>query len=299
MIKAEALRLGFDGCGISRADHLVEAAEYLNDWLRAGYQGSMSYMERHTAMRVDPRKLVAGAQSVISVVLNYFPSTVQEDPEAPVLSKYAYGADYHKVIRRRLRLLLQYMNKAIMPVSGRAFVDSAPVLDRAWAARAGLGWIGKNTILITREGGSFFFIGSLIVDIPLYYDKPIPDFCGDCHRCLRACPTGALIAPRILDARRCISYLTIENRGAIDPALRDRFANRVFGCDICQDVCPWNRKAVAHHVAEFEPVPQLLQMTREEWQAMDEERFTELFGKSAVKRAGFSGLRRNLDFIAG
>lgn len=299
MIKAEAFRLGFDGCGIARADHLGEEANYLKDWLSSGYHGSMSYMENHTALRVDPRKLVPGAQSVISVVFNYFPSTKQEDPEAPVLSKYAYGADYHKVIRKRLRLLLQYMNKTIMAVRGRAFVDSAPVLDRAWAARAGLGWIGKNTNLITRAAGSFFFIGSLIVDMPLHYDKSIPDFCGDCNRCLRACPTGALIAPRILDARRCISYLTIENRGTIDPAFRDRFANRVFGCDICQDVCPWNRKAVAHHVADFEPMPQLLKMTREEWQGMDEERFAVLFGKSAVKRAGFPGLRRNLDFLAG
>jgi epoxyqueuosine reductase len=297
MIRAEALRLGFDKCGISRAEYLSEDAERLESWLRNQYHGQMAYMENHADKRVDPTKLVAGAQSVISVLLNYYPAEDQQDPSAPLISKYAYGEDYHNVIRHKLQELLRYIQGNIAPAAGRAFVDSAPVLDRAWAARAGLGWIGKNTNLITPESGSFFFIGALIVDITLHYDQPIQDFCGDCNRCIRACPTTAIIAPRLIDARKCISYLTIENKGEIDTNLRAHFHNRVFGCDICQDVCPWNRKAKPHNVKEFQPPDGLLEMSRQEWHDLDEPRFNELFRRSAVKRATFEGLRRNLKFI--
>jgi epoxyqueuosine reductase len=297
LIKAEARRLGFDGCGISQAACLEEDAGLLKSWLDSGCHGSMTYMANHADKRVDPRKLVEGAQSVVSVILNYFPGQKQHDAQAPVLSKYAYGADYHDVIRNKLKRLLHYISNCITAANGRAFTDSAPVLDRAWAARAGLGWIGKNTNLISPESGSFFFIGSLIVDIPLHYDSPVQDLCGDCNRCLQACPTKAIITPHLLDARRCISYLTIENRQEIDPEFRGQFAGRVFGCDICQDVCPWNRKAKPHGVEEFKPLPGVLEMTRQEWFGLDEERFSEIFQKSAVRRAKYEGMRRNLKFI--
>ena len=257
----------------------------------------MAYMENHFEKRVDPTLLVEGAKSVVSVILNYFPDQGQADPEAPVLSKYAYGMDYHPVIRGKLNRLLKYIHEFIAPVNGSAFVDSAPVLDKVWAARAGLGWIGKNTCLISPKAGSFFFIGSLIIDLPLSYSDGIPDFCGDCQRCIQACPTRAIIAPRVLDARRCISYLTIENKGDIDPGFKNEMENRVFGCDICQDVCPWNRKAVPHQVKEFEPLTGLLEMTRQEWHALDETHFKKLFSTSAVKRAKYEGLRRNIGLL--
>jgi epoxyqueuosine reductase len=297
MIKAEARRLGFSGCGISCAEYLSEDSKRLECWLHEHFQGDMNYMENHFEKRVNPTVLVEGAKSVISVILNYYSSKTQKDTDAPIISKYAFGKDYHDVIRGKLKLLLHYINESVSPVSGRAFVDSAPVLDRAWAAKSGLGWIGKNTNLISTETGSFVFIGSLIVDIPLQADHPINDFCRDCTRCIRACPTGAIIKPRILDARKCISYLTIENKGEIDPGFRNKFENRVFGCDICQDVCPWNRKAFPHRVKEFESLPDLLEMTREDWYTMDETRFRKTFSKSAIKRAKFNGLRRNLEFI--
>ena len=296
MIKAEARHLGFDGCGISRAGYLAEDASRLSGWLAEKQHGEMSWMENNLEKRTDPTRLVEGAQSVISVILNYFPSEKQE-ADAPVIAKYAYGKDYHDVIRAMLRKLLAYIRQEIAPANGRAFTDSAPVLDRAWAARAGLGWIGKNTNLISPEIGSFVFIGSLIVDIPLQYDNPISDLCGDCNRCVRACPTSAITAPRRIDARKCISYLTIENRGEIAETYRDKFRNRVFGCDICQDVCPWNRKAVPHKTQEFEPLPGLLEMKREDWYKLDEQQFNERFSQSALERAGYKGLIRNLGFI--
>jgi epoxyqueuosine reductase len=297
MIKSEAERLGFDGCGISRAEKLNEESGFLQQWLDKGYHAGMTYMENHFEKRVDPRLLVEDAKSVISVIMNYFPAENQSDPEAPVLSKYAYGDDYHDVIRNRLNEVLAYINQDITPCNGRAFVDSAPVLDRAWAAKAGLGWIGKNSNLISPQKGSFFFIGTLLVDIELEYDHPIADFCGDCNRCIRACPTQAIVSPREVDARRCISYLTIENKGPIDPQFQALFQNRVFGCDICQDVCPWNRKSTPHQQEEFKPAPGILEMTKDDWHHMDAETYKKLFQKSAVKRARFSGLQRNLDFI--
>jgi epoxyqueuosine reductase len=298
MIKTEALRLGFDACGISRASALEDEPNYLRNWLTQHFHGSMSYMENHADKRGDPTRLVDGAKSVISVLMNYYPSDHQLDPEAPVVSKYAYGEDYHRVMRKKLKLLYHFIRESFAPGAGRYFVDSAPVFEKAWAARAGLGWIGKNTCLISKKLGSFVFIGELLVDIPLHYDKPIPDYCGSCTRCLDACPTGALIAPCRLDARRCISYLTIENRGNIGSEFRGKMENRVFGCDICQDVCPWNRKAAGHDVQEFKPLPRLMSMTRSDWHLLDEQQYEELFVRSAVKRTGFSGLKRNLGFIS-
>jgi len=299
MIKAEALRLGFDGCGISRAEKLVDEERHLADWLGKNHHGSMAYMEHHAEKRVDPTKLIEGAQSVISVILNYYSEKRQHDPEAPVVSKYAYGEDYHDVIRSKLHQLLDFINTNVTPAEGRGFVDSAPVLDRTWAARSGLGWVGKNSNLISPVKGSFFFIGSLIVNIPLYCDKPIPDFCGDCNRCINACPTNAILAPKIIDARKCISYLTIENKGEIGSEFHGQLANRVFGCDICQDVCPWNHKAIPHHTKELRPVPGLLEMTKEDWNNLDEDTYQKRFKKSAIKRAKFAGLKRNVEFLKG
>ena len=297
MIKAEASRLGFAGCGISRAEFLPEDAQRLRQWLDAHNHAGMAYMENHFDKRTDPAKLVEGAKSVISVILNYYSSERQADPDAPIISTYAYGRDYHEVIRKKLNLLLGYLKDQMGPVIGRGFVDSAPVLDRAWAARSGLGWIGKNSNLISPDAGSFFFIGTLIVDLPLAYDKPITDFCGDCNRCIRACPTRAILPTRTINANRCISYLTIENKGEIDAEYTGRLENRVFGCDICQDVCPWNRKSTQNTEEDFRPLAGLLEMTRKQWYEMDVEKFKASFAHSPVKRAKFTGLKRNLDFI--
>ena len=248
--------------------------------------------------RLDPGKLVEGARSVISVLLNYYPSEIQKSEDAPVISKYAYGTDYHFVIKDKLKSLLQFIQEEIAPCSGRPFVDSAPVLDRAWARRAGLGWIGKNSHLISPKHGSFFFIGELIIDLELAYDHPADtDFCGSCTRCIDACPTKAIVAPHTIDARKCISYLTIENREEIPETFKGQLQDRMYGCDICQDVCPWNRNPTPHNVKAFQPKPELLAMNRVDWKELDREKFNLLFRKSAVKRAGFKGLRRNIDFL--
>ncbi|NJK87855.1 MAG: tRNA epoxyqueuosine(34) reductase QueG [Bacteroidales bacterium] len=299
MVKAEALRLGFDDCGISEATYLEEDAVHLKTWLEKGYQGEMRYMDDHFEKRTDPRKLVDGAKSVISVIQNYYTQAKQEDPAAPIISKYAYGKDYHKVLKRKLKKLTEFIQKEIAPVNGRAFVDSAPVLDRAWAARAGLGWVGKNSNLISPRLGSFFFIGSLITDIEFEYDTPINDMCGGCTKCLSACPTKAIVRPKVVDGSKCISYYTIEYKGELPESLRERFLNRAFGCDICQDVCPWNRKAPENTVPEFKPVPGLLSMTKKDWTELNEEKYEEMFAGSAVKRTKYSGLKRNIDFWQG
>ncbi|TDO03380.1 tRNA epoxyqueuosine(34) reductase QueG [Sunxiuqinia elliptica] len=297
-IKAKALELGFLSCGISEADFLSDEKDALQKWLQQGMHGEMSYMEHNQEMRLDPRLIFEGARSVISVLLNYYPKKEQQDAEAPVLSKYAYGKDYHFVLKEKLNLLLKYIQEEIAPCNGRPFVDSAPVLDKAWAAKAGLGWIGKHSNLISVEHGSFFFIGELIVDLPLKPDqKTVRDHCGTCTRCIDACPTQAIVAPGIVDARRCISYQTIELRGELDDKLKDQFKNRVFGCDICQDVCPWNLKSEPHQEPDFEPHPQLLELTRKEWMDIDHALFNELFRKSAVKRTKYDGLKRNLRFL--
>lgn len=297
-IKIKANELGFLACGISKADFLGEEKPHLERWLQLGMHGEMGYMVNHFEKRLDPRLLVENARSVVSVLLNYFPDQKQTDQDAPILSKYAYGTDYHLVMKEKLSELLQFIQTEIGPCNGRCFVDSAPVLDRAWAVRAGLGWIGKNTNLISPEHGSFFFIGELIVDVELSPDnRMVRNHCGSCTRCLDACPTQALVEPYVLDARKCISYQTIENRGEIDPELRGKFENRVFGCDICQDVCPWNLKSEAHQEPAFHPEARLMSLRKNEWETMDKQLFNELFKNSAVKRARFDGLKRNLRFL--
>lgn len=298
LIKAEALRLGFAQCGISKAAFLEEEAPRLENWLKQSMHGTMQYMENHFDKRLDPRLLVDGARSVISLTLNYYPEETQHDPEAPKISKYAYGADYHVVIKDKLAKLLAYIQENIGEVSGRAFTDSAPVLDRAWAKKSGLGWIGKNSNLIAKKTGSFFFIAELIIDLDLEYDENIQtDHCGSCTRCLDACPTDAIIAPAVVDANKCISYLTIELKDQIAPQFSGKMENWMFGCDICQDVCPWNRFSVPHAVEEFKPKPGLLEMKKEDWQDITQEVFSTIFKNSAVKRTKFQGLTRNINFF--
>jgi len=297
-IKAKALQLGFDACGISCVDFLKEDASRLDSWLRTGKHGEMAYMANHFEKRTNPKKLVKGAKSVISVILNYFPEKTQYDPEAPVISKYAFGEDYHFVVKRRLKDLLKFIKTEIGEVQGRIFVDSAPILERAWAARAGLGWIGKNSMLISKKHGSFIFLGELMVDLELEYDEPSKkDYCGTCTECIDACPTGAIVQPCVVDGSKCISYLTIELKGEIPGQFKDQFQNRAFGCDICQDVCPWNRKVKPHKTIEFKPEKKLLEMTRDDWYQLGEEDFRKLFKNSALKRSGYKGLMRNIRFI--
>ena len=298
LIKSAAKEAGFDDCGIAKAELLKEDGFRLTDWLKNGFHADMKYMETHFGKRTNLQKLVPGARSVISVILNYLPERSLKEKNNLIISKYAYGTDYHYVVKAKLNALLKIINDTIVPVNGRAFVDSAPVLDRAWAGRAGIGWIGKNTNLISVKYGSFVFIGSLVVDIELEYDKPIPDHCGGCRKCIDACPTGALIADKVLDSNKCISYLTIENRNEIPPQYKNRFRDRIFGCDICQDVCPWNRKVKPHRVPEFEAKTELLQMNREQWEKLDKPLYNRLFKKSAVKRAKFEGLKRNIEYVS-
>lgn len=296
-IKSKAIELGFLDCGISGAAFLDDEKRRLESWLQQGMHGAMGYMAENMDKRLDPRLLVGNARSIVSVLLNYFTTEKQTDPKAPILSKYAYGTDYHFVMKEKLGELLQFIQAEIAPCEGRCFVDSAPVLDRAWAARAGLGWVGKNTNLISTEHGSFFFIGELIIDLELPSDdRTVRNHCGNCIRCIDACPTRAL-TPFVLDARRCISYQTIENRGEIDPELKGKFENRVFGCDICQDVCPWNLKSELHHESAFTPAPKLMELSKSEWESIDKPLFNELFRNSAVKRTRFEGLKRNLNFL--
>lgn len=300
LIKEKAKSLGLADCSVLPVSVLSEEEHHLKWWLSNGMHGEMGYMARNIDKRMDPALLVEYAKTIIVVLQNYFPEKMQEDPEAPVLSKYAYGTDYHFVLKDKLKHLLQFINDEIAPCKGRPFVDSAPLLERAWAKRAGLGWIGKNSNLISLHHGSFFFIGELIIDIELPFDdpKPVNDHCGRCTKCIDACPTKAIVADRVVDARLCISYQTIEVKGEPDESLKGKFGNRVFGCDICQDVCPWNLKSEPHKEPAFYPHPKLLQLKKEEWESMERPLFNELFRTSAVKRAGFDGLKRNLKFIS-
>jgi epoxyqueuosine reductase len=297
-IKQKALELDFLDCGIARADLLEEDAGRLKTWLDNGYHGEMAYMENHFGKRTDPRKLVEGARSVIIVLQNYHTDKKQADPDAPVISRYAYGKDYHKIVRKKLDLMLDWMNIEFGPVSGRAFVDSAPVMERALGRLGGLGWIGKHSLLLNRKYGSWFFIGVIICDLEVEPDKPMKDYCGDCSRCIDACPTQAILPGKTVDASRCISYLTIEYKKEKLPVeFKDHMQNRVFGCDICQDVCPWNNNAHPHREDWLQARPGLLGMSREDWVELDEENFNRIFEGSAVKRTKFSGLRRNIDFL--
>ena len=298
LIKQEASRLGFDYCGISKATPLDEDARRLEAWLNKGLHGSMKYMENYFDLRIDPTKLVPGAKSVITLMMNYY-STNQQQPGSPRISKYAYGEDYHEVIRQKLRELISSLRSGIGEINGRGFVDSAPVLERSWAQRSGLGWIGKNGNLITKQAGSFFFIATLITDVEFDYDDPYArDYCGSCNRCVESCPTGALLPGKIVDGSRCISYYTIELKEMLIPGeMKGKFDNWMFGCDTCQDVCPWNRFAKQTGETQFSPLHEILHFSFDEWEAMTEEQFRKIFHRSPLTRAKYRGIRRNLQFL--
>jgi len=298
LIKEQALALGFLSCGISKAGFLEEEAPRLEQWLRQNHHGQMAYMEQHFDKRLNPTKLVPGAKSVVSLLLNYHTDQTQADPSAPIISSYAYGTDYHFVIKEKLKKLMEYIHRDIGEVAGRVFVDSAPVMDKAWAAKSGLGWIGKNTNLISKKVGSFFFIAELILDLELAYDTPTTDHCGSCTACIDACPTEALIQPYQIDGSKCISYLTIELKEAMPEDFKGKMDNWAFGCDVCQTVCPWNRFATPHKEPQFDPHPDLLQMSKGDWEEMTEEVFTTVFKNSAVQRTKFEGLKRNINFLS-
>lgn len=294
IIKQKAQELGFSACGIAPARKLVEEEQRLKAYLENNYQGNMGYLANHFEMRLDPTLMVPEAKSVVVVLLNYFPSKLQTG-KVPIVSKYAYGKDYHFVVKEKLQKLLQYIKTEISPVEGRIFTDSAPVLERVWAVQAGLGWIGKNGLLLNKELGSFFFIGELIIDLELEYDSPFSkEYCGRCDKCLKTCPTQALVKPYILDARRCISYLTIELKEDTPQDLKPLLDSRIFGCDICQDVCPWNNHHLPHNTPEFEPTLEFLQMDKSDWQSLSLERFNNLFNQSAIKRTGYEKLVQNI-----
>ena len=291
-IQEKALELGFAGCGFSKAEALPEDAQRLKAWLQNGHHARMAYMANHFEKRTDPTLLVDGARTVISLLYNYYTDRVQEDPKAPIVSKYAYGKDYHFVMKDKMHLLFNFIKTMHPQVSGRVFVDSAPVLDRAWAKQAGLGWIGKNSMLISRSLGSFIFIGEIILDLELEYAQiPESDFCGSCNRCIEACPTRAIMEDRCIDSERCISYQTIENKGEISSGLEGKLSGRVFGCDICQDVCPWNRKALVHREPAFDPGRELMGMSKEDWQGLSKEKYNSLFHQSPLERAGYDKLK--------
>lgn len=296
IIKAEAKRLGFLSCGISRAGFLEEEAPRLENWLNKNMHGEMRYMENHFDKRLDPTKLVEGSKSVISLLLNYYPKETQRD-DSYKISKYAYGTDYHFVIKDKLKELLQFMKTEIGDIDGRAFVDSAPVLDKAWAAKSGLGWIGKNSNLLTQQVGSFYFIAELIVDLELETDSPVTDHCGSCTACIDACPTRAIVEPYKVDGSKCISYFTIELKEELPSSVKGQFDDWMFGCDICQDVCPWNKFSKLHNEPLFNPHPELLEMDKKAWEELTKETFDEIFRKSAVKRTKFEGLKRNISFL--
>lgn len=296
LIKAESKRLGFLSCGISKAGFLEEEAPRLENWLNQNMNGQMSYMENHFDKRLDPTKLVDGAKSVISLLLNYFPSELQ-NPEAFKISKYAYGQDYHHVIKEKLKELLFFIQTEIGEVSGRAFVDSAPVLDKAWAAKSGLGWIGKNSNLITQKTGSFYFIAELIVDLDLEYDTATTDHCGSCTACLDACPTEAIVAPYVVDGSKCISYFTIELKDNLPQEMKGKFDDWMFGCDVCQDVCPWNRFSKPHSEPLLKASPEILKFTKSDWEEITHDTFQQVFKNSALKRSKFEGVLRNINFL--
>ncbi len=296
LIKSEAYRLGFDFVGVSKAGFLEEDAPRLEQYLNKNMHGEMKYLENHFDKRLDPRLLVNDAKSVISFLINYYPSEYQNE-NSPKLAKYAFGKDYHLVIRDKLNTLLSFIREEIGEVSGRGFVDSAPVLDKAWAQKSGLGWIGKNGNLINKGTGSFYFVAEIIIDLDLPEDGPVTDHCGSCTACIDECPTEAITEPMVVDGSKCISYYTIELKDSIPESEKGKFEDWMFGCDICQDVCPWNRFSKPHNEPLFNPHPDLLSMTRKDWDNIQQETFNKLFTKSAVKRTKLSGLKRNLDFL--
>ena len=297
-IKEWSRQLGFEYCGIAKAVKLDDDARRLETWLSQGMHGNMHYMENYFDLRVDPTLLVPGAKSVITLLMNYYPKQ-QQAPASPQIAKYAYGNDYHEVIREKLKSLLQNIRSEIGEINGRGFVDSAPVLERSWAMRSGLGWIGKNGNLINKQAGSFFFIATLIVDLQLDYDDAFAkDYCGTCRRCIDHCPTDAIMENKVVDGSKCISYFTIELKDALIPEkMKDTFANWMFGCDVCQDVCPWNRFSKPTTEIQFSPIPQILNFSTSDWEEMTEETFKIIFKNSPLKRSKFAGIKRNLAFI--
>lgn len=297
LIKTLATEAGFLHCGISKAEFLEEEAPRLESWLKDAMHGQMQYMENYFDKRLDPRKLVPGAKSVVTLLYNYYTPEKQRDPEAPKVSMYAYGEDYHYVVKRKMRSLVERITEEIGEVEGRAFVDSAPVLDKAWAVKSGSGWMGKHTNVIRKQEGSYFFIAELIIDLELEPDSPVTDHCGKCTACIDACPTGAIIQPYTVDGSRCISYFTIELKDAIPQEFKGQFDDWMFGCDICQEVCPWNRFAKPHNEPDFAPREGMLEMKREDWVELTKDVFNQLFRKSAVKRTGYEGLKRNIRFL--
>jgi epoxyqueuosine reductase len=296
LIKTEASRLGFLSCGIARADFLEQEAPRLERWLSQNQHGQMHYMENHFDKRLDPRLLVDGAKSVVSLLYNYYPSEKQH-PDSYKISKYAYGQDYHHVIKNKLAQLLDTLRQHVGEINGRAFVDSAPILEKAWAAKSGLGWIGKNSNLITKKVGSFYFLAELIIDLDLEYDTPTTDHCGSCTACIDACPTQAIVAPYQVDGSKCISYFTIELKEAIPETMKNTFNDWAFGCDVCQDVCPWNSFATPHQEPLFEPNQALKTYTKKDWEEITQEVFSTVFKNSPVKRTKFTGFKRNIDFL--
>ena len=296
VLKRIAVELGFMYCGVSKAVPLDDEARKLEQWLNKGMHGRMRYMENYFDKRINPTLLVDGAKSVITLLFNYYTPEKQNDTEAPKLSRYAYGEDYHKVVKQKLFELMQRVEEQIGSIAGRAFVDSAPVMDKAWAVRSGAGWMGKNTNVIRPQTGSWFFIAELVIDLELEADGPIKDYCGTCTRCIDACPTDAL-TPYQIDASRCISYLTIELRDAIPDSFKGKMDNWMFGCDVCQEVCPWNRFAEKHTEPAFEPHPDLLNLTKDDWEVLSHDIFTRVLGKSAVERVGYDGIKRTIQFL--
>jgi epoxyqueuosine reductase len=297
-LKKEASRLGFEFTGISKAGFLEDEAPRLESWLNQNMHGKMQYMQNHFDKRLDPTKLVEGTKSVVSLLYNYYSTDINEDPTAPKVSMYAYGIDYHSVVKEKLRQLMLFLQEKAGAVSGRYFVDSAPVLEKAWAVKSGLGWIGKNGNLINKAKGSYFFIAELMLDIPLEYDQPISNYCGTCTRCVDACPTEAIVQPYVVDGSKCISYFTIELKDQQIPGeMAGKFDNWIFGCDICQQVCPWNRFAKPNSEPGFKPLVPLQKMKWEDWEEMTEEVFNRQFKDSPLRRTKFKGLKRNLEFI--
>jgi epoxyqueuosine reductase len=299
IIKSAAANMGFSFCGIAKAEFLEDEAPRLEEWLQRGYQGKMSYLENHFDKRLDPRLLVPGAKSIITLGYNYYPSEDLAQNSSLKIAKYAYGEDYHFVVKDKLKALLEELRSNIGEIDGRAFVDSAPVMERAWAQRSGMGWIGKNSLLLNKQMGSFFFLAELIIDLELDYDSPIKDYCGTCTACMDACPTEAIPEPYVVDGSKCISYFTIELKEAIPEEVKGKFNNWVFGCDICQDVCPWNRFSKPHQEKKFEPNDELKKLSKNDWKEITEEVFQQVFKKSAVKRTKLEGLKRNIDFVKG
>jgi epoxyqueuosine reductase len=297
-IKSTATELGFSFCGIAKAEFLKDEAPRLEEWLKRGYQGKMSYLENHFDKRLDPTLLVPGAKSVISLLYNYYPKKDFNEAADLKIAKYAYGEDYHHVIKEKLKLFLQKIQDEIGEVAGRVFVDSAPVHERAWAQKAGLGWTGKNSLLLNRSMGSFFFLAELIVDLELEYDNPAKDYCGTCTACMDACPTDAITEPYVVDGSKCISYFTIELKEEIPQDVKGKFENWIFGCDICQDVCPWNRFSKPHQETRFDPSDQLVTMKKADWLEITDDVFENLFKNSAIQRTKLEGLKRNIQFVS-